>query len=103
MWVHVDTLDLIPTPSVLNLIAKHTYNPQDPSHPKAEDVGNLTFAKGTLIVAPGTIISQWHSEIKKHAPQLTVFIYEGRRFQKETTAEDLAKYDIVLAYYEVKI
>ncbi|KAL7316270.1 hypothetical protein PS15m_005389 [Mucor circinelloides] len=95
-----DEMGLGKTVSVLNLIAKHTYNPQDPSHPKAEDVGNLTFAKGTLIVAPGTIISQWHSEIKKHAPQLTVFIYEGRRFQKETTAEDLAKYDIVLAYYE---
>ncbi|KAK4514830.1 glucosidase II [Mucor velutinosus] len=95
-----DEMGLGKTVSVLNLIAKHTYSPHDPSHPKAEDVGNLTFAKGTLIVAPGTIISQWHSEIKKHAPELTVFIYEGRRYQKETTAEDLAKYDIVLAYYE---
>lgn len=83
------------------MIAKHTYNPQDPSHPKVEDVGNLTFAKGTLIVAPGSIVSQWRSEIEKHAPQLSVFVYEGRRFQKETSAQDFTKYDVVLAYYEV--
>ncbi|KAL9538380.1 hypothetical protein MBANPS3_010975 [Mucor bainieri] len=89
-----DEMGLGKTVSVLNLITKHTYNPCDPSHPKKEDVGNLTFSKGTLIVAPGTIINQWHSEIKKHAPDLTVFIYEGRRYQKETTAEDLAKLSI---------
>ncbi|KAI8636931.1 SNF2 family N-terminal domain-containing protein [Parasitella parasitica] len=95
-----DEMGLGKTVSVLNLIAKHTYNPKDPSHPRAEDVGALTFSKGTLIVTPGSIISQWQSEIKKHAPQLSVFIYEGRRFQKETNAQDLAQYDIVLVYYE---
>ena len=87
----------------MNLIAKHVYNANDPSHPKVEDVGKLTFSKGTLIVAPGSIISQWRSEIRKHAPQLTVFIYEGRRFQKQTKAEDLARYDIVLVNYEVSL
>ncbi|CEP12249.1 hypothetical protein [Parasitella parasitica] len=96
-----DEMGLGKTVSVLNLIAKHTYNPKDPSHPRAKDIGGtLTFSKGTLIVAPGSIINQWQSEIKRHAPQLTVFIYEGRRFQKETEALDLAQYDIVLAYYE---
>jgi SNF2 family DNA or RNA helicase len=85
---------------VLGLISKHTYKPNDPSHPKASKFPKLIISKGTLIVAPGSIMSQWASEAKKHAPHLKVYEYHGAAKDK-ISALRLAKYDVVLVYYEV--
>lgn len=89
--------------SILGLIAKHTWNSRDAFHPKKEDYPNLILSKGTLIIAPGSIISQWESEIKKHAPRMKVYLYLGRRVDPNITADQLAKYDIILTHYEVYI
>lgn len=86
--------------SVLGLISKHVWNAQDDSHPNPDNFQNLTFSKGTLIIAPGSIISQWTSEAKRHAPALRVYEYNGAA-KDSITAEQLAKYDLVLVYYEV--
>lgn len=45
-------------------------------------------------------MSQWASEAKKHAPHLSVYEYNGAA-KDPISAERLAKYDIVLVYYEV--
>lgn len=84
----------------MGLISKHTWKPNDSSHPKASSFPKLTLSKGTLIVAPGSIMSQWVSEAKKHAPHLKVYEYQGAAKDKISAAK-LAKYDIVLVYYEV--
>lgn len=46
-------------------------------------------------------MSQWASEAKKHAPHLSVYEYNGAA-KDRISAQKLAKYDIVLVYYEVK-
>lgn len=50
----------------------------------------------TLIIVPKSIVSQWVSEIKKFAPHLTVYAFDGsdRDIKKATT-------DIVIAPYSV--
>jgi E3 ubiquitin-protein ligase SHPRH len=63
----------------------------------------LTISAGTLIISPGSIISQWESEIKRHAPSLKVYMYLGRRSDPFVTSEELSKYDIVLTHYEVYV
>jgi SNF2 family DNA or RNA helicase len=87
--------------SVLGLISKHVWNSQNSSHPNPDNFSNLTFSKGTLIIAPGAIMSQWASEAKRHAPALSVYEYNGATKDPIST-QDLAKYDIVLVYYEVQ-
>lgn len=86
--------------SVLGLISKHKYEKTDYLHPQSCHYGDKTFSKGTLIVAPGSIMSQWASEAKKHAPHLSVYEYNGAA-KDRISAQKLAKYDIVLVYYEV--
>ena len=64
-------------------------------------------AKATLIIAPESIIAQWHSEVSMHAPSLRTFIYPGvstgikeakGRSEKEILDQILDS-DIVLASY----
>lgn len=84
----------------MGLITKHTLNTNDPSHPNPLNFPKLTVSKATLIIAPGSIMSQWASEIKKHTSNLTVYEYKGA-VDDPIDAESLSKYDIVLVYYEV--
>ncbi|KAI7898240.1 SNF2 family N-terminal domain-containing protein [Cokeromyces recurvatus] len=95
-----DEMGLGKTISVLSLIAKHIWDPKNEFHPKPSECHDLVFSKGTLIIAPSSIIPQWQLEIKKHTPSLSVFIYEGRRNDRSILAKDLAQYDIVLTHYE---
>lgn len=94
-----DEMGLGKTVSVLGLISKHKYEKTDYLHPQSCHYGDKTFSKGTLIVAPGSIMSQWASEAKKHAPHLSVYEYNGAA-KDRISAQKLAKYDIVLVYYE---
>lgn len=61
----------------------------------------LIVSGATLIIAPGPIIGQWSTEIKKHAIGRSVYIYSGRANGDYIEAEELAKYDVVLTHYEV--
>lgn len=40
-------------------------------------VDDLTRVRNTLIVAPNILVNQWCSELQKHAPSLTVAVYDG--------------------------
>jgi E3 ubiquitin-protein ligase SHPRH len=59
----------------------------------------------TLIIAPPSILHQWISEVKKHAPHLKVMHYEGikahTKKKDSQLVEDLAMSDIVISTYSV--
>ena len=45
---------------------------------KPENNSNIEFeSMATLIVCPANIVHQWQNEIEKHAPHMSVFIYDG--------------------------
>ncbi|KAJ3010258.1 UNVERIFIED_CONTAM: hypothetical protein HDU68_002246 [Siphonaria sp. JEL0065] len=65
------------------------------------DILGGILAGATLIITPSSILSQWISEIKRHAPTVSFYWYKGR-FQKDTTsAKELSSKDIVLTSYDV--
>ena len=90
--------------SAIALILLHKLNGEDPTHPK-ENFDGLIASAGTLIITPSAIIRQWESEFKRHAPLLRVTTYQGIKAagknQTSITAEELAKYDVVLTDYNV--
>jgi E3 ubiquitin-protein ligase SHPRH len=62
----------------------------------------------TLIITPPTILEQWVSELRTHAPQLRVFHYRGipkQNASKEelatATVDNLMRFDVVLTTYNV--
>ncbi|ODV92919.1 hypothetical protein CANCADRAFT_1516 [Tortispora caseinolytica NRRL Y-17796] len=62
----------------------------------------ITTVKTTLILSPESILKQWVSEIRRHAPHLKVMVYNGTKNRKENaTKNEFAEYDIVVASYAV--
>jgi SNF2 family DNA or RNA helicase len=57
---------------------------------------NLVVSNGTLIVTPQSILFQWISEINRHAPSLSHFIFQAGM---DMDPVELAKYDIVFTTY----
>lgn len=60
----------------------------------------------TLIITPATIIRQWQSEFKRHAPGLRVAIYSGIKYiphfmESEDMVDILSSNDVVLTSYNV--
>ncbi|KAI9217203.1 SNF2 family N-terminal domain-containing protein [Blastocladiella britannica] len=56
-----------------------------------------TPIKTTLIVTPPALTAQWQAEVRRHAPSLSVFVYEGGAKHPATT--DISQYDIVLTSF----
>ncbi|KAK4458873.1 putative ATP-dependent helicase IRC20 [Cladorrhinum samala] len=67
----------------------------------------LLSTSATLIVAPSTLLDQWMSELRRHAPGLHVHYYPGLRkaaklqTEKENSAEYLATQDIIVTTFDV--
>ena len=57
--------------------------------------------KATLIVHPATLGTQWAAELQKHAPSLTVEIFQGSQYCAESQAAQLRRRDVILVSYEV--
>ncbi|CAL3963194.1 unnamed protein product [Diplocarpon coronariae] len=59
----------------------------------------------TLIIAPPSILDQWISEIKRHAPQMKVFNYTGIRAHGQSNfldlLDELAVSDVVISTYSI--
>lgn len=100
------------TVELIALMCLHKRN-ESPAY-SSQDLGELVESPATLIITPPTILQQWISEIKRHAPALRVYYYEGinteaRRntgdLQNEDTADQLirclANNDVVVTTYNV--
>ncbi|EWZ45548.1 hypothetical protein BFJ70_g12881 [Fusarium oxysporum] len=65
----------------------------------------LTPSGATLIVTPPSLKDQWVSEIARHAPGLSVKVYEGRKriseADEQQATDELAGHDIILTTYSV--
>ncbi len=86
-------------------------------HGRSEVSGELAFddhsgrlvkqCRGTLIIAPPSILNQWKTEISAHAPSMKVLHYEGMNmgFGKELGEQELISkllaQDVVLTTYNV--
>ncbi|CAO3696862.1 unnamed protein product [Rhizopus microsporus] len=98
--VLADEMGLGKTVCVISLLSKHRHSKDNPFHPQEAMFPDLTISSATLIIAPGPIIGQWSTEIKKHAPGLRVYVYNGRANNDTIAASELAAYDVVLTHYE---
>lgn len=61
-------------------------------------------SRGTLIITPPNILSQWQSELERHAPGLKVHHYEGLQKSKESERQIrklLQEQNVVLTTYAV--
>lgn len=70
-----------------------------------ESQAKLTPSGATLIVTPPSLKDQWVSEIARHAPGLSVKVYEGRKriseADEQQATDELAGHDIILTTYSV--
>ncbi|KAF5712917.1 rad8 Rdh54p [Fusarium mundagurra] len=70
-----------------------------------ESQAKLTPSGATLIVTPPSLKDQWASEIARHAPGLSVKVYEGRKriseADEQQATDELAGHDIILTTYPV--
>ncbi|KAF5606885.1 rad8 and Rdh54p [Fusarium subglutinans] len=70
-----------------------------------ESQAELTPSGATLIVTPPSLKDQWASEIARHAPSLSVKVYEGRKriseADEQQATDELAGHDIILTTYSV--
>jgi E3 ubiquitin-protein ligase SHPRH len=100
------------TVELIALICLHKRN-GSPAYSR-QDLGELVESPASLIISPPTILQQWISEMKQHAPALRIYHYEGmnteaRRttggLQNEDTAAQLirrlADNDVVVTTYNV--
>ncbi|KAM0411735.1 hypothetical protein ACHAPD_009952 [Fusarium lateritium] len=92
------------TLEVLGLIMLHARSrPLIQSTDEAQ--AKLTPTGATLIVTPPSLRDQWASEISRHAPGLSVEVYEGRKSiadeDEEYVVNELAGHDVVITTYSV--
>ena len=87
---------------MLALIELHPPSPH--SHPSEEEFiqNEYTFeempkSNGTLIIAPAAILYQWVSEVERHTPHLSLYVFT---YNDKIQPWNLAKFDIVLTTYE---
>lgn len=67
----------------------------------------LRVGKGTLIVTPPSLLDQWLSETRRHAPELAVMHYaglppmaSGKRNEK-AIVDELSRHDVVVTTYDI--
>jgi SNF2 family DNA or RNA helicase len=55
----------------------------------------------TLVIAPTSVLGNWHKEIERFAPQLRVLVHQGstRLKDKQTFAQTCQAYDVVLTSF----
>ncbi|KAI9004916.1 SNF2 family N-terminal domain-containing protein [Phycomyces nitens] len=67
---------------------------------KEKENAELIKVKGTLVICPVSLITQWEKEIlTKTDPPLNVFVYHG--VTRTASQAELAKYDVIITSYNV--
>lgn len=61
----------------------------------------VRISGATLIIAPASILDQWHNEIHAHAPSLQVWNYVNADRSRPNIIKELSKQDVVLTTYAV--
>lgn len=64
----------------------------------------ITPSAATLIITPASILEQWKSEIRQHAPHLRVCHYKGlkaSKLEEATLKKILISHDVVLTTYHI--
>jgi E3 ubiquitin-protein ligase SHPRH len=96
------------TVEVMALISLHRRTEKLIGHVFDSESGtDVLPSKATLIVTPSSILPQWRSELKKHAPNLRVMHYEGippptKKYDEEQILEDMtSNFDVILTTYQV--
>jgi E3 ubiquitin-protein ligase SHPRH len=94
------------TVEMISLISLHKRSNE--GSPKVFDQFTNRYVQPTgasLIITPPSILQQWISEIKRHAPHIKVFHYEGIKAHSKVNASDLlnslATSDVVISTYSV--
>jgi superfamily II DNA or RNA helicase len=64
-----------------------------------EDYNDAPPQPASLIVLPVSLVHNWEKEIRKFAPSLKAFAYNGVRRERNTFAEIIYNYDIILTTY----
>jgi len=93
-----DMMGLGKTLSILSLICETGAQAREFwNQPRAAD-GSLN-AKGTLIICPKSVMSNWEEQIRTHIKpnQLSICVYHGSN--REDDIEELSKYSVVLSTY----
>ncbi|KAI1214915.1 SNF2 family N-terminal domain-containing protein [Annulohypoxylon truncatum] len=87
------------TVEAISLICTHTHK----NSPTSSNIlpHNGLVSGATLIVTPLTLRNQWISEFEKHAPHLSVMVYEGLKGFDERLISVLAEKDVVITTYNV--
>jgi E3 ubiquitin-protein ligase SHPRH len=105
--VLAEEMGLGKTLEIISLITLHKRPPQPPTVFDIFIGESLRPTPGTLIVSPPSILQQWISEIKRHAPNLKVMHYEGikakahKQMSSNDLLERLANSDVVITTYSV--
>ncbi|NMO98092.1 DEAD/DEAH box helicase [Paenibacillus lemnae] len=64
--------------------------------------GPLQQRSPVLIVCPTSLLGNWHRELQRFAPDLSIYMHHGtRRLRGELFQEEALKYDIVLTTYHL--
>jgi len=53
----------------------------------------------TLVVCPMSVVGNWYKEVERFAPCLQVMIHHGENRVKESFAEEVSPYDVVITTY----
>jgi E3 ubiquitin-protein ligase SHPRH len=95
------------TLEIISLVLLHP-RPEGPEEVSDPYLGRrLRVGKGTLIVTPPTLLDQWLSEIRRHAPSITVMHYRGLppmasgKRNEKAAIEELLRHDVVVTTYDV--
>ena len=65
---------------------------------KADDTGYPTY-RTSLVVAPASVVHNWHNELSRFAPTLQVCDYTGDTGKRREKRDNLMRWDVVLTTY----
>ncbi|EMC96373.1 hypothetical protein BAUCODRAFT_472676 [Baudoinia panamericana UAMH 10762] len=95
-----DMMGLGKTLSILSLIAQTMSEAKEFSRQDPPDESSVECnVKGTLIICPKSVMSNWQEQIQQHVQKGALTFYNYHGASRTNDPEELAKYDVVLTTY----